>query len=127
MNEALRIVVVAPDLDVADPHDETALAQAERSRSLRIGLLESGFNLVATLPGDVFLIDCRKPHDYRAMSEEGWSYRMAHFDGSVMPDYYAQILAAGTRNSPLPMKAHLPICLPSCSSSTIRTRPIASC
>ncbi len=55
MNEALRIVVVAPDLDVADPHDDDALAQAERSRSLRIGLLESGFNLVATLPGDVFL------------------------------------------------------------------------
>ena len=57
MNEALRIVVVAPDLDVADPHDEAALAQAERSRSLRIGLLESGFNLVATLPGDVFLTE----------------------------------------------------------------------
>ena len=30
-------------------------AQAERSRSLRIGLLEAGFNLIATLPGDVFL------------------------------------------------------------------------
>jgi len=57
MNEALRIVVVAPDLDVADPHDDDALAQAERSRSLRIGLLESGFNLVATLPGDVFLTE----------------------------------------------------------------------
>ncbi len=51
MSEALRIVVVAPDLDITDPHDEAALAQAERSRSLRIGLLESGFNLVATLPG----------------------------------------------------------------------------
>ena len=57
MNEALRIVVVAPDLDVADPHDDDALAQAGRSRSLRIGLLESGFNLVATLPGDVFLTE----------------------------------------------------------------------
>ncbi len=57
MSEALRIVVVAPDLDVADPRDEDALAQAERSRSLRIGLLENGFNLVATLPGDVFLTE----------------------------------------------------------------------
>jgi response regulator NasT len=57
MNEALRIVVIAPDLDVTDPGDAHALAQAERSRSLRIGLLESGFNLVATLPGDVFLTE----------------------------------------------------------------------
>ena len=52
---ALRIVVIAPDLDVADPGDTHALDQAERSRRLRIGLLESGFNLVATLPADTFL------------------------------------------------------------------------
>ncbi len=57
MNEALRIVVIAPDLVVNDPEDELALVQAERSRSLRIGLLESGFNLVATLPADVFLTE----------------------------------------------------------------------
>lgn len=55
MNEALRIVVVAPDLAVADSQDETALAQAERSRSLRIGLLENGYNIVAVLPSDAFL------------------------------------------------------------------------
>ena len=57
MGDALRIVVVAPDLDVADPGDDDALAQAGRSRSLRIGLLESGFNLVASLPADVFLTE----------------------------------------------------------------------
>lgn len=57
MDEALRIVVVAPDLAVADPQDEYARLQAERSRSLRIGLLQSGFNLVATLPADVFLTE----------------------------------------------------------------------
>ena len=57
MNEALRIVVIAPDLVVSDPQDDQALEQAERSRSLRIGLLESGFNLVATLPADVFLTE----------------------------------------------------------------------
>jgi len=57
MNESLRIVVVALDLAVTDPGDEHALRQAERSRSLRIGLLESGFNLVATLPADVFLTE----------------------------------------------------------------------
>jgi len=55
MNETLRIVVVAPDLAVADPEDEHALLQAERSRALRIGLLENNFNLIATLPADVFL------------------------------------------------------------------------
>ena len=55
MNEALRIVVVAPDLAVADPDDEHAVEQAERSRALRIGLLENNFNLVATLPADAFL------------------------------------------------------------------------
>lgn len=57
MNEALRIVVIAPDLVISDPGDEYAQSQAERSRSLRIGLLESGFNLVATLPADVFLTE----------------------------------------------------------------------
>jgi response regulator NasT len=55
MNPSLRIVVVAPDLDIADPGDEQAVRQAERSRSLRIGLLENGFNLIASLPADVFL------------------------------------------------------------------------
>ncbi len=55
MQEALRIVVIAPDLDVIDDGDSSARDQAERSRSLRIGLLESGFNLVAVLPADTFL------------------------------------------------------------------------
>lgn len=55
MNEALRIVVVAPDLAIEDQSDDYAVNQAERSRSLRIGLLENGFNLVAVLPADVFL------------------------------------------------------------------------
>ena len=55
MNEALRIVVVAPDLAIEDQNDDYAVSQAERSRSLRIGLLENGFNLVAVLPADVFL------------------------------------------------------------------------
>jgi response regulator NasT len=57
MNSSLRIVVVAPDLDIADPDDDHAQRQVERSRSLRIGLLENGFNLVATLPADVFLAE----------------------------------------------------------------------
>jgi response regulator NasT len=54
---ALRIVVISTDLDTLDVTNEGAQAQAERSRSLRIGLLESGFNLVASLPADVFLTE----------------------------------------------------------------------
>ena len=55
MTDALRIVVVAPDLAIADPDDEHAATQAERSRALRIGLLQHGFNLVAVLPADALL------------------------------------------------------------------------
>jgi response regulator NasT len=57
MNSALRIVVIAPDLEVSSSDDDTHRTQAERSRSLRIGLLEGGFNLIATLPSDVFLTE----------------------------------------------------------------------
>lgn len=57
MSNSLRIVVISHDLDIEDPGDLHATAQAERSRSLRIGLLESGFNLVASLPPDVFLTE----------------------------------------------------------------------
>ena len=56
MSDSLRIVVVAPDLSVADD-DLQALQQAERSRALRIGLLENGYNLVAVLPADPFLTE----------------------------------------------------------------------
>ncbi len=57
MSESLRIVVVAPDLDIADADDLQALQQAERSRALRIGLLENGYNLIAVLPADPFLTE----------------------------------------------------------------------
>ncbi|MBX3618533.1 MAG: ANTAR domain-containing protein [Rhizobacter sp.] len=54
--EALRIVIVAPDL-APDGSDPQAGTEAERSRTLRIGLLENGYNIVAVLPVDVFLPD----------------------------------------------------------------------
>lgn len=54
---ALRIVIIAPDTLTPDPSDEPAWWQAERSRSLRIGLLEGGYNIVAVLPPDAFLPD----------------------------------------------------------------------
>jgi two-component system, response regulator / RNA-binding antiterminator len=51
----LRIVVVAPELPAPDSADADSVRQAERSRGLRIALLENGFNLMAVLPSDTYL------------------------------------------------------------------------
>lgn len=56
-SQHLRLVVIVPDSLYPDPGDERELALAARSRSLRIGLLENGFNLIATLPADGFLAE----------------------------------------------------------------------
>jgi len=53
--ESLRIVIVAPDSLISDATDPDAQSEALRSRSLRIGLLQNGCNIVAVLPADVFL------------------------------------------------------------------------
>ena len=47
--------MIAPDLGVGEQTDTALVAQAKRSRSLRIGLLENGYNLIAVLPGDMYL------------------------------------------------------------------------
>jgi response regulator NasT len=57
MVEALRIVVIISDPTLVSEGDEQAQAIEERSRLLRIGLLEAGYSLVATLPADVFLTE----------------------------------------------------------------------
>jgi len=58
LHSTLRIVIVAPELVDRDPGgDDDEAAEAERSRSLRIGLLENGYNIVAVLPADLFLPD----------------------------------------------------------------------
>lgn len=54
---SLRLVIVAPETLDADPTDPHARQEAERSRTLRIGLLEAGYNIVAVLPADSFLPD----------------------------------------------------------------------
>ena len=51
----LRIVIVAPEAPDHDLADAQSAGEMERSRSLRIGLLESGYNIVAVLPADPFL------------------------------------------------------------------------
>lgn len=55
MSHPLRIVVIIPDLAILDDQEEHARQQLERSRSLRMGLLEAQYDVVATLPADVFL------------------------------------------------------------------------
>lgn len=52
---SLRIVIVAPDSLAPEVDDDAAVIEAERSRSLRIGLLAGGYNIVAVLPIDAFL------------------------------------------------------------------------
>ncbi len=54
-SQALRIVIVAPASLIPEPGDDSAADEALRSRSLRIGLLASGYNIVAVLPVDTFL------------------------------------------------------------------------
>ncbi|MCW5300744.1 ANTAR domain-containing response regulator [Herbaspirillum lusitanum] len=51
----LRIVVVNTIIDHADETDTDLQEQAERSKALRIGLLEAGYNIVASLPADLYL------------------------------------------------------------------------
>ena len=54
---SLRLVVITPDLAASDEVDERLIALAERSRQLRIGLLENNYNLMAVLPADTFLTE----------------------------------------------------------------------
>jgi len=52
--QTLRVVIILPvPLSVEPDVDE--VAEVERTRILRIALLEAGYNVVATLPGDSFL------------------------------------------------------------------------
>jgi response regulator NasT len=51
----LRIVIVAPEPLARDLADADSASELERSRQLRIGLLESDYNIVAVLPADPFL------------------------------------------------------------------------
>ena len=55
-SRSLRIVVVNTAMLSEDEHGEAAHAQAEdRSRALRIGLLQAGYNIIAVVPGDMCL------------------------------------------------------------------------
>jgi two-component system, response regulator / RNA-binding antiterminator len=51
---SLKVVIVLPVTLSIEPDDDE-VAEVERTRILRIALLEAGYNVVATLPGDRFL------------------------------------------------------------------------
>ncbi|MET3133111.1 hypothetical protein AAKU55_003393 [Oxalobacteraceae bacterium GrIS 1.11] len=51
----LHIVVVNPIIDPEDVHDAALGSQLWRGNLLRIGLLESGYNIIAALPADIYL------------------------------------------------------------------------
>jgi response regulator NasT len=51
----LRIVVVNTIIHAGLEDDEALRAQAERARILRIGLLEAGYDIIASLPPDMYL------------------------------------------------------------------------
>lgn len=51
----LRIVVVNTVVNEGEEHDAALAAQVRRGHALRIGLLESGYDIVASLPADIYL------------------------------------------------------------------------
>jgi len=51
----LRIVVVNTIVDHAAQSDSALAAQAQRGNALRIGLLEAGYDIIASLPADLYL------------------------------------------------------------------------
>ena len=53
----LRIVVVNAIIHAGNEDDVALHAQVERARVLRIGLLEAGYDIVASLPPDMYLPD----------------------------------------------------------------------
>ena len=52
---SLRIVVVNTIIHAGDEGDASLRLQAERAQVLRIGLLEAGYDIIASLPPDMYL------------------------------------------------------------------------
>ncbi|MFZ6734186.1 ANTAR domain-containing response regulator [Undibacterium sp. Ji42W] len=55
VSSSLRIVVVNTVIQREDELQEHAQAQLARSRALRIGLLQAGYNIIAVIPGDIYM------------------------------------------------------------------------
>lgn len=55
LSPKLRIVVATTVVQPGEQDDATLAAQVRRGNTLRIGLLEAGYDLIASLPADMFL------------------------------------------------------------------------
>jgi response regulator NasT len=56
--QSLRIIVINTLLQEGDQDEpERTLAQEERARALRVGLLQAGYNIMAELPADLHLAE----------------------------------------------------------------------
>lgn len=55
------------------------------------GKLTYGGETYSLHPASLVFLDCRRWHDYRADSPEGWSYRFLHFDGAGVQFYKRQL------------------------------------
>ena len=55
------------------------------------GRLTYGGKTYSLPPASLVFLDCRKWHDYRADSPDGWSYRFLHFDGEGVQFYKRQL------------------------------------
>jgi response regulator NasT len=54
---SLKIVVVNTVIQSENEQEAQAQAQLARSRALRIGLLQAGYNILAVLPGDLYMTE----------------------------------------------------------------------
>jgi response regulator NasT len=54
---SLKIVVVNTVNLIEDENTPAVQAQLARSRDLRIGLLQAGYNIIASVPGDIYLTE----------------------------------------------------------------------
>ncbi len=64
------------------------------------GKLTYGGEQYTLPPASLVFLDCRRWHDYRADSADGWSYRFLHFDGAGVEFYRRQLEGHFTVLSP---------------------------
>ena len=60
------------------------------------GLLRYGGREYLLTKGDVFFIDCMQHHRYQTAAAEGWAYRLIHFLGAPMSDFFRYLSKAET-------------------------------
>lgn len=54
------------------------------------GSVTYGRKVTHVSQGQLFFIDCRKPHRYQSSAQDPWTVAWAHFDGQAAQGYYEQ-------------------------------------